>query len=193
MWHEIEKSFIKIVENKWGEKIKQNYKDNLVLKANELWYYGGNGSYLNEFVEYINISYNIISNKPINLFLVPSKNDFDNLSKNIPFNHYKEFEEKNILESKNQLSYGNRFGGIILQNEKIKNANINVNITFYFHPYFYEYYKNNTIKEYNIDSINCIVLDCTVGEWGYPGYDAGIEGEKIAISPITKEYYYLID
>jgi hypothetical protein len=193
IWREIEKSFIDLIEDKWGDKIKKNYEKNFVLRANELWYYGGNGSYFNDYVEYINISYNIVSEKPINLYLVPSRSDFENLTNNKPFYQYKEFEEKNILESKNQFLYGDRFGGIILQNERFKETNIYVNISFYLHPYFYEYYKNDSIKTYKINDINCIVLDCTVGEWGYPGYDAGIKGEKIAISPITKEYYYLID
>ena len=193
IWKEIEKTFIELAEEKWGEKIKQTYNKTFILKKNELWYYGGNGSYLDNYIEYINITYEIISDKPINIYLVPSESDFQNLSNDKVFYQYKEYEEKNILKTKNQFSYGNRYGGIILQNEKSKTTKIQTNITFYLHPSFYEYYKNNTIKEYKINSINCIVLDCTIGEWGYPGYDAGIDGEKIAISPLSKEYYYLID
>ena len=193
MWKEIEKSFIEFVENKWGEKIKQNYNESFYLHANELWYYGGNGSNFNEYVEYINITYDIESERPIDIYLVPSKSDFENLSENILFYQYEEYEEKNIIQTKNQLSYGDRFGGIILNNKNRKKSKINVNITLYLHPSFYEYYKNNSIKKYILNERNCIVLDCTAGEWGYPGYDAGIKGEKIAINPITKEYFYLID
>jgi hypothetical protein len=193
MWKEIEKSFIELVEEKWGEKIKDTYNNNFSLKKNELWYFGGNGSYLNNYFDYINISYEIISDKPINLYIVPSESDFQNLSKNDIFYQYNEYEEKNILKTKNHFSYGTRFGGIILQNKKSQTTKIQANITLYLHPSFYEYYKNNTIKEYIINEMNCIVLDCTVGDWGYPGYDAGIKGEKIAISPLTKEYYYLYD
>ena len=35
------------------------------------------------------------------------------------------------------------------------------------------------------------VLDPTLGDYGFPGYDEGMEGEKMAIDLITKEYYNL--
>ena len=55
----------------------------------------------------------------------------------------------------------------------------------------YNYFKNNTISYYVLDDIRCVVVDCTAGIWGYPGYDAGVEGEKIAFEIITKDYTYL--
>jgi hypothetical protein len=191
MWEEIEKSFIKIVEDKWGEKIKRTYNEEFILNSREICYYGGNGTYFDEFIDYINISYDIKSERPINLYLVPSVSDFENLSNNEEFYQFFEYNENNIIKTKNHFSYGDRFGGIILQNNKYLETKIIVNITFYFHPNFYEYYKNNSIKTYNINETNCIVIDCTLGEWGYPGYDSGIKGEKIAISKLNYEYFYL--
>jgi hypothetical protein len=35
------------------------------------------------------------------------------------------------------------------------------------------------------------VLDATTRKYGYPGYNANLKGEKIAIDPLTKEYMYL--
>lgn len=191
MWHEIENSFISHVEVKWGEKIRQEYIDSITLNTNGLWYYGGDGSYLNEYIEYLNISYDINSDKPIDLYVVPSRSDFENLSDNKDFNYYEDFNEVDILSIKDQLSFADRFGGIILHNKNKRFSKIDFNISFYFHPSFYEYYKNFSIKEYDIEDKKCIALDCTVGEWGYPGYDGGIKGKKIAISSTTKEYFYL--
>ncbi len=193
LWREIEKSFIDLSIEKWGDRIIKNYKATIILKENELWYYGGNGSYFNDYIEYMNISYDISSEKPVNLYLVPSNSDFENLSENKFFYQYEDYLEKNIFKTKNQLSYVDRYGGLILQNERRGDTKIDVNISIYLHPSFYEYYKNNTIKVYSIGGFNCTVLDCTAGEWGYPGYDAGIKGEKIAISSTSREYYYLND
>ena len=44
---------------------------------------------------------------------------------------------------------------------------------------------------YKIGNKKCVVLDATAGEYGYPGYDGNLEGEKIAIDPLTKDYFYL--
>ena len=192
MWGEIERSFINLVEDKWGEKIKQIYNNSFILKYNEVWYYGGNGTNVDEYVEYVNISFDIHSERPIDFYLVPSREDFNNFSENKDFNQYIEFKENNILKTKNQLSYSDRFGGIILYNKNRRHTKIDVNVTFYFHPSFYEYFKDYTILEYIIQGKNCIVVDCTLGEWGYPGYDAGIKGEKIAISSENIDYYYLL-
>ena len=193
IWKEIENSFIGIIEDKWGEKIYSVYNDTFILKSKEIWYYGGNGSYFNNYIDYLNISYDILSDYPVNLYLVPSSSDFENLSNDKEFYQYMEYQEINMIDIINKLSYIQRFGGIILQNNKNKDTEIKANITFYFRPNFYEYYKNNSIKSYNIKNKNCIVIDCTVGEWGYPGYDTGIKGEKIAYSSTNYEYFYLYD
>ncbi len=54
------------------------------------------------------------------------------------------------------------------------------------------YLKTSKISYYEIDGKKCVVLDATAGKYGYPGYDANPEGEKIAIDPLTKEYFYLV-
>jgi hypothetical protein len=125
--------------------------------------------------------------------LVPSSSDFENLSNDTEFYQYVDYKEINIINTKNKLPYIQRSGGIILQNNKNRDNEIKANITFYLHPNFYEYYKNNSIKSYDIEDHNCIVIDCTLGEWGYPGYDSGIKGEKIAYSSSNYEYFYLYD
>ena len=72
-----------------------------------------------------------------------------------------------------------------------KTANVDVNINFYFHPTFYNHYGEENITKYNINGVSCIILDPTLGDYGFPGYDRYIFGEKFAINPISKEYSYL--
>jgi len=191
LWGYIEKSFIEKVEKEWGESIKYSYEKTSVLGGNEVWYYGGDGSTFSDYIEYLNISYEITSDRPLHLYIVPSQSDYENYTQGKTFYHFPDYEESNVIDTKGIFPYSDTYGGVLLANEKWNDATVQVNLTFYFHPSFYEYYKDNEITYYLIDDKDCIVVDCTNGELSYPGYDAGIIGEKTAIDPITKEYTYL--
>jgi len=191
LWTYVEQSLIKQVEKDSGENIRQKYNQTFVLKANYNWYYGGEGSPLETSFDYLNISYKITSNKPLHFYVVPSKQDFNLLVNNSEFTHYPSCEHENILNTEGVCSYLDKYGGIALSNNNRNDATVTVDLLFYFHPSFYELFKNETITSYKIDSVNCVVLDATAGLYGYPGYDGGLTGEKIAIDPLTKEYVYL--
>jgi hypothetical protein len=191
LWTYVEQSLIAQVEKDSGENIRQNYNQTFVLKANYNWYYGGDGSPLASSVDYLNISYKIISNKPLHLYVVPSKEDFNLLVNRSTFTHYPGCEHENILSIEDVCSHLDKNGGIILCNNNRGDASITVNLMFYFRPSFYQLFKNETITSYIIHNTNCVVLDATAGLYGYPGYDGGLTGEKIAIDPVTKEYVFL--
>ena len=191
LWKNIEKSFIDKVEIEWGDSIKQNFENTFILEGYQVWYYGDNGSSLSEYVEYLNISYKINSSRPIHLYVVPSKDDYNNLIQQKTFNHYPDYEVENLLKEENVFPYANSTKGIILNNENRRESTVSVNISYYYHPSFYKYFEDEEITSYLIDGKRCIVVDCTLGEWGYPGYEAGIKGEKVAIDPVSKEYHYL--
>ncbi len=191
LWTYVEQSLIKQVEIDSGENIRQKYNQTFVLNANHNWYYGGDGSLLETSFDYLNISYKINSNKPLDLYIVSSKQDFNLLINNSDFYHYPNCEYENILNMEDVCPYLDKYGGIILCNNNRNIATVDIDITFYFHPSFYELFKNETITSYDINNINCVVLDATAGLYGYPGYDGGLSGEKIAIDPLTKEYVYL--
>ena len=44
---------------------------------------------------------------------------------------------------------------------------------------------------YSLDTTKCVVLDTTLGKYGYPGYDLELECRKIAVDPVTYEYEFL--
>ena len=191
LWTYVEQSLIKQVEKDSGENIRQTHNQTFVLEANHNWYYGGEGSPLDTRIDYLNISYKIVSNKPLHLYIVPSKQDFNLLSSGDTFNHYPSCELEDILSTEGVCPHLDKYGGIILSNSNGNDATVTVNLMFYFHPSFYELFKNETITSYKIDNTNCVVLDATAGVYGYPGFDGGLTGEKIAIDPLTKEYVYL--
>lgn len=191
LWNYVEESLINQVEKDWGEDIRQYYDSTFVLDGYYNWYYGGDGSTFEGVFDYMDITYNIESNEPLHFYVVPSQEDFDLLTKGETFTHYPDFEEENVLTINGVCSYLDCYGGIILCNDNWEEMTIHVNLTFYFHPSFYELFENETIMYYEIDNRDCVVLDPTAGEYGYPGYDGGLTGEKIAIDPVTKEYLYL--
>ena len=192
LWNYVEQSLIKQVEEDFGESINKTFKQSFVLEGGNIWYYGGEGEPVEDFnTEYLDISYEIKSDKALDFYVVPSKEDYNDFVDHKEYTHYPGCQESNILSLKDACPHLRQHGGIILSNKNGQDATVDVEIEFYFHPSFYEWFENKSITSYQINGKKSIVLDCTAGKWGYPGYDAGITGEKIAIDPITKEYTYL--
>jgi len=192
LWNYVEQSFIKLVEDEYGEKIKETFEQSFTLESYNSWYYDGNGTDVEDYAcDYLNISYEISSTKALDFYVVPSKEDFNKFTDGETFMNYPDCKEENILSISGVCPNLGNYGGIILSNENWVDADVDVKLEFYLHLSFYKVFENNTITYYRLKGKRCIVVDCTAGEWGYPGYDAGIVGEKIAIDPITKEYTYL--
>ena len=192
LWPYVEEVLIEQVEKEWGDNIHKMYNNTFTLKAHQSWYYGFDGNTFNETnIDYMTITYSVDSSVPLHFYVVPSSEDFNLLSDNKPFEYYEEYETENKVSFNGTTSPLDRQGGIILRNEKNRDVKVIVDLEFYLHPSFYKLFKDETIKSYKINGTNCVVLDPTAGDYGYPGYDGGIEGEKTAIDPVTKEYYFL--
>ncbi|MCK5261595.1 MAG: hypothetical protein KAJ44_05400 [Thermoplasmatales archaeon] len=192
LWDYVEQSLISQVEADWEESIIQTYEQTFPLMGHNMWYYGGEeGSSFGEYIDYLNIEYSIESTQPLHMFVVPSQNDFINLTQGMNFTHYSEWEQDNITSINDTIEYLDKYGGIVLFNGGSQDATVSVNFEFYFRPSFYELYGEDDITNHYIDEISCVILDPTLGDYGFPGYDDSIEGEKTAIDLITKEYYSL--
>ena len=58
LWNYVELSFIESMEREYGENIRSIYEDSFTLEGKHYWYYGGNGTDVDEFgSDYLNISY----------------------------------------------------------------------------------------------------------------------------------------
>ena len=189
----VEQELMEQVEEDSGSTIVQQYQNVLILKKYQSWYYGGDGSRFQESdsFDYMNLTYEFRSTKPLSVYIVPSQEDFEKYSDRKPFNHFESYDATDVTILQGVCPYMKTHGGIILTNDNFKDATVSINLTFYFHPSFYKLFKNNTIQSYMLNGAACIVLEPTAGAYGYPGYDANVTGEKTAIDPITKEYYYL--
>jgi hypothetical protein len=193
LWMYVEQSLIEQVEKDSGENLRQIYSDTFILKKRQVWYYGGEGDLMNQSqsFDYINITYEITSDRPISYYVVPSKQDFHEYADDKSFTYYPDHHEDDITSSSGISSYMDSYGGIILDNPSWFNTEVSVKFEFYSHPSFYKLFENETIRSYIINDISCVVLEPTAGPYGYPGYDANVTGKKTAIDPLTKEYFFL--
>ncbi len=204
LWQYIEESIITQVSKDFGQKegmnvviedgslfILEEKQQTFVLDAGHLYYYGGDGSKFTSPIEYMNIKYEVSSSQPLTIYIVPSITDYELMSDGRTFTHYPTCQKQNILRISDSCDGLTNYGGLILENDNRYDATVDLNTKFYRYYSAYEFLENKEITYYEIDNHKCIVLDATAGKYGYPGYDAKPEGEKIAIDPVTKEYIYL--
>jgi len=169
LWTYVEQSLITQVEKDSGGNIRQWFNQTFALQGHNNWYYGGNGSSLDTHFDYLNITYDVASNEPLHFYVVPSREDFNLLGAGKTFTHYPSYERENVLNFNGVIPYLNRTGGIILANNNGQDATIMVKLMFFSHPSFYNMFKDQKITSYNIQGVNCVVLDATAGVYGYPG------------------------
>ena len=156
-----------------------------------LSYYGGDGSTFTDPVQYMNIDYSISSSTPLNIYFVPSNKEHSKIADGESFTHYPSCQKESVYRVSDSCDSIGQNGGIILVNTDYENrATVNIDL-----EYSYEYstqslFTGEKISYYNIDDEQCVVLEATAGKYGFPGYDS-TTGRKIAVDPITKEYYSL--
>jgi len=171
--------------------IVEQKKQTFTLKPGYLFYYGGNGSALSSPFEYMVVKYDISSSQPLTTYVVPSRKDYELLSQNKPFEYYPSCKNQDVIWTSDSCNGLTTYGGLVLKNDNRNDAIVDMDLRFYFYYSHVELFRDQQISYYEIDGKKCIVLDATAGKYGYPGYDASIEGDKIALDPLTKDYSYL--
>jgi len=157
-----------------------------VLKGKSSFYSGGNGSSFDEG-DYMNIRYSITSIVPLDLYVVPSSDDFHLIANHRTFTHYPECKDQQFLKISDSCDYLKKRGGIVLVNNNYDDAVVDLEIIRYFNYPLPDSLQSNIITSYTIKEEKCIVLDPTLGKYGYPGYPINVTGDKIAIDPFSKE------
>jgi hypothetical protein len=194
LWDYVEVSLLNYVEKEWGENLSQTYKKTYDLAPGYLSYYGpGEGRSFGKYIKYMDIDYRLDSTEPLHLFVVLSYTDAINISQGQPFNHRKQWQKNATISTIESIKKIDRYVGLVIIPEFWVNetANVSVDIKFYFHPIFYDKFGENNISSYTINGLSCVILDPTLGEYGFPGFDDKVLGNKIVIDPTTKEYSYL--
>jgi len=195
LWKYINKS----LEEQYIEdyKMVSSVDETLQLGAGYVYYYGGDGRVFPieaatfgdsvVKIESLEIDYFVWSSEPVNIYILPSKDEFDNLIQRRNFQHYPECAEQDVYQAQATCEIP-RYGGIGIQNPTLRDATVDLEVTFSYKIYF----EGLKIIYYTLKDEQAIVLELTAGEYGYPGYSPIKEAEKrIAIDPITKEYFYL--
>jgi len=158
------------------------YEEQVLIEAESAKYYGGKGQYAeNPFI----ISYSIVSDQAIDTELVPSGESLQAWANNKEYESFTECSKKNIFKVFGDCKM-NRNGGVLLINNNTSDAKVSIKIEV-----TYNKIKEIIIHKYSFNDKECIALDPTLGENGYPGYGVDISGEKIAIDPISQEYVFL--
>jgi hypothetical protein len=161
------------------------------LQPGYLYYYGGDGSKFNPPIEYMNIHYDVSTSNPLNVYVVPSRTDYEVMLDGLLYEHYPSCQNLDVIWTSDSCNSLTTYGGVVFENKNKNEAIVDLDIRFYFYYSPDELLEDQQISYYEINGKKCVVLDATAGKYGYPGYDANPEGEKIAIDPLTKEYFYL--
>jgi hypothetical protein len=167
------------------------------LESGYVYYYGGDGRVFPieaatfgdsvVKIESLEIDYSVLASEPVNIYMLPSEDEFDNLVHRRSFQHYPDCQKQGVYQAQETCEIP-RYGGIAIQNPTSRDATVDVEATFSYEVYF----EGLKVTYYTLKGEQAIVLELTAGEYGYPGYSPIVEAEReFAIDPITKEYFYL--
>ena len=165
-------------------KREEFFNEEISLASNYAKYYGGNGEILNSSFE---IVYEINSDEPLDIQIVPSSESITLWSRKDPYFYYKDCSEEKVYRTSQSCSI-DKYGGVMIINSNNEKARVDVKVDIIYLEIDPE--KISTLY-YEVEGQNCIVLDSTLGEYGYPGYNTEIKGEKIAIDSLTRKKYQL--
>jgi len=159
------------------------HKEKISLNSFSAKYYGTE-NLLNNSLEII---YDITSDNPLDLYFVSSEDALNRWSKREDFAHYPDCKRNKVYEASGSCQIGAK-GGILIVNNNGDSTVIDMEISM--KTILHDVVSFST-KYYTLNDESCVILDPTLGEYGYPGYDNEIKGEKIAIDPIYRKSYSL--
>jgi hypothetical protein len=194
LWECAEQSLRHQAEESFGEPLQQSDINNSPLPPMMARYFGGvENQTFDDIIDYMSIDYTITTDQPLHLFIVPDVKSLLALQTgdmaNFTYNDSVNITNVNTVEGSFPRLFS--YGGIILINFNELTANVNIEYSFSFQPLFYRTYNLQTLTTYRLGSSYAALLDPSLGSYGFPGYDAGISGEKTTINPLTHEYVTL--
>jgi hypothetical protein len=191
LWDVAEQSLIHHVEDVFGEPLSQSYYQTYALPPNGVLYAGGeeNKTFAG-VIDSMIIDYNLQSDQQLTLFVIPTWTEYSEFQ-NGDFANFTSINQWNFTNTTGTIPELSTFGGIMLYNGGIQTATVTVDLIFSFEASFYQTYNKDALTVYTLWGKNAVLLDPTVGNFGFPGYDAAVVGVKKAIDPLTKEYVTL--
>lgn len=160
---------------------EENVVDETIsINARSAKLFGGSGDKMDYPIEF---KYSINSDQSLNMHVVPSSDALGLWSKGDSYSYYPSCSKDSIFRASSSCNSDTMLG-LMLINENYESARVDIQIDV---KYIVLDLDKLSTKYYNIDGETCVVLDATLGEYGYPGYDVKIQGDKVAIDQLTKE------
>lgn len=192
LWDYAEQSLIAHVETLFGEPMYQSFVQPLIIPPITFIYIGNEeNKTFDGLIDYMTIVYSVQSDQPLHLFVVPTQREFYAFQTGDLANFTYDAYWDNVISKTGTIPQMTTFGGVVLLNNNTQTATVNIDFLFTFQPSFYQTYHKNKLTAYDIGGKTCVLLDPTLGDFGFPGYDAEISGQKTAINPLTKQYITL--
>ncbi len=189
IWTYSESALITQLENDWGEEIYQTYTESFQIASAHARYFGGADDPLfTTYIDNLTLKYLMNSNHPLHLYVVKTYSDFINFTTGNPFEQYTDYEKTSTSGILNRITI-NTYGGIVLFNEGLNTANVTIDLELTFTPFFNQLYSQENITDFSFNGQTGIILDVTLGDYGFPGNDEKIDNPITIISVKTKEYY----
>lgn len=198
LWRWIEKS-LEEQFLKDNPRYVSTEEETFLLRAGYAYYIGGDGSKFPLLLARVGdskivaasleIDYHVKSSQPLDVYIVPSRSDYEALVRGETFSHYPKCKKSQIYEANGKCSDLGQYGGIVLQNRSLKDSSVTLSVSFSYKFSF----EDLEITFFPLEGQKGVVLEPTAGEYGYVGYCPPYpEDTKIvAIDPITREYFYL--
>lgn len=191
LWNVAEQSLIHHAEDVFGEPIQQSYYQTYTLPSMGVLYAGGEeGKTYADVIDSMTIDYNIQSDQQLTLFVVPTWTEYNEFMKG-DFANFTPIDQWNFTNTTGTIPELSTYGGIMLYNAGAQTAAVTVDLFFSFQPSFYKTYNKDALTVFSIWGKDALLLDPTLDDFGFPGYDANVSGVKKAINPETKEYVTL--
>lgn len=192
LWDCAEQSLIGHVETLFGEPMYQPIAQPLILPPAGVVYIGGElNKTFDGLIDYMTIVYSVQSDQPLHLFVVPTQREFYAFQVGDVANFTYDAHWQNVTSKTGTIPQMTTFGGIFLLNNNTESANTNIDFLFTFQPSFYRTYNKNALTVYDIVGKDYVILDPSLGDFGFPGYDAEVVGQKTMINTLTNQYYIL--
>ena len=194
LWGVAEQSLLNRVEGHFGEPLLQPFHQTYMLGPRNMLYAGGElAKTFGDYIDFMTIDFTVASDLPVHLLVVPTQAEFFALRDGdlANFSQLTQYEEVNLTSKTGVIPEMTTYGGIILLNEGTQVATVTVDLLFSFQASFYHTYNKNRLTSYNVNGKEAVLLDPTLDEYGFPGYDAQVMGVKKAIDPISKVYITL--
>ena len=158
--------------------------ETISLKPHAATYRGSDGKQSEYPLE---VKYSIDSSGPVDIHVVPSSESLTLWSQGESYTYYPACSKEHVYRSSGGCLIDRR-GGIIVINDNSNSVAVDIKLDVIYLVLDADTFSTSY---YPINGEKCVILELTLGEDGYPGYDTNIVGEKVAIDPITKEYQYL--